>query len=65
MARQTTAVELHYRKLQTCKRLMDNLSSIRCIVERLPEGEFKTMLITILDDHKPKARPFQDRLPLG
>ncbi len=56
--------DAHYKHKQLCRRTLDNLSSIKNLVEDLPEGEFKAMLLKLLDEYEPQANPFQERLPL-
>lgn len=46
-----------YRDRQQCRRAMDNLSSMRDQVEALPDGDFKRMLLDMIEKHRPFARP--------
>lgn len=56
---------LKYRKMHTARRTMDNLCTMRKELQAMPDSPFKRMMLELLDDYGPNARPFQERIRGG
>jgi len=50
-----------YRARQQCRRAMDTLVSMRAEVDEMPDGPFKDMLLELIAQHEPDARPPRPR----